>query len=50
MLQRQTMSTQQIILTYQRQKEPVLHTIWGAKIGYNPQLYEPKILDAYTKR
>lgn len=31
-------------------KSPILHTIWGAKIGYNPQLYEPKILDVYTKR
>ena len=44
------MSTQQTILTWQRQKEPVLHTIWGAEIGYISQLYELKMLDIYTKR
>ena len=43
------MSTQQTELTEQRRKEPVLYTIWGAKIGYISQLYELKMPDIYTK-
>ena len=35
-----TMSTHQTILTQKRRKEPVLHTIQGAEIGYISQLYE----------